>query len=70
MRDVRTKELKNDIEIMSQTFERVVDRKEAVIHLLERDIYDSEEQYNMAFRSHVQNVDRLISTLFSTFLLF
>ena len=52
--------MKKDIEILSQTFERVIDRKEAIIKSLVKDIEEAEEQYQMALRSHLQNVDRLI----------
>lgn len=60
MRESKSKELKKDIEILSQTFERVVDRKDAVIKSLAKDIMEAEEQYAMALRSHLQNVDNLI----------
>ena len=56
----KSQELKKDIEILSQTFERVIDRKEAIIKSLVKDIEEAEEQYQMALRSHLQNVDRLI----------
>lgn len=52
--------MKKDIEILSQTFERVIDRKEAIVKSLVKDIEEAEEQYQMALRSHLQNVDRLI----------
>lgn len=61
MRDAKSRELKKDIEILSQTFERVIDRKDAVIKSLTKDIAEAEEQYAMAFRSHLQNIDNLIS---------
>ncbi|XP_074641564.1 dynein regulatory complex subunit 2-like [Tubulanus polymorphus] len=60
MREAKSKELKKDIEIMSQTFERVVDRKESVIKSLAKDLMEAEEQYSMALRSHLQNVDNLV----------
>ena len=59
MREAKAKELKKDIEILSQTFERVIDRKDAVIKSLSKDIAEAEEQYAMALRSHLQNVDYL-----------
>ena len=58
-----SQELKKDIEILSQTFERVIDRKEAIIKSLVKDIEEAEEQYQMALRSHLQNVDRLIGNV-------
>ena len=60
MREAKSKELKKDIEILSQTFERVVDRKDSVIKSLAKDLQEAEEQYAMALRSHLQNVDYLI----------
>ncbi|XP_002736497.1 dynein regulatory complex subunit 2-like [Saccoglossus kowalevskii] len=60
MRTAKSKELKRDIEILSQTFERVVDRKDSVIKSLAKDLSEAEEQYSMALRSHLQNVDSLI----------
>lgn len=61
MREAKSKELKKDIEILSQTFERVVDRKESVIKFLAKDLAEAEEQYAMALRSHLQNIDNLIT---------
>jgi len=60
MRQSKSTELKKDIEILSQTFERVVDRKKAVMESLGQDLSEAEEQYSMALRSHLQHVDRLI----------
>ena len=60
MREAKSTELKKDLEILSQTFERVVDRKESVIKSLGKDLEEANEQYAMALRSHLQNVDRLI----------
>ena len=57
---VKTDELRKDTEVMSQTFERVVDRKDAIIKSLAKDIEEAEEQYQVALRSHLQNVDDLI----------
>lgn len=60
MRDAKSKDLKKEIEILSQTFERVVDRKQNVIKALTLDITESEEQYNVAARNHFFTVDNLI----------
>ncbi len=60
MRDAKAKELLKDIEIMSQTFERIIDRKDTVIKALVKDLQESEEQYAMAMRSNVANVEGLI----------
>ncbi|CAH2224266.1 dynein regulatory complex subunit 2 [Pelobates cultripes] len=60
LREVKTKELQKDIEILSQTFERVVDCKDSVIKSLAKDVEESEEQYTHALRSHLQNIDQLL----------
>lgn len=56
----KAEELHKDIGVMSQTFERVVDRKDAIIQSLARDLEEAEEQYQVALRAHFQNVDDLI----------
>lgn len=60
MRDAKAKDLLKDIEIMSQTFERIIDRKDSVIKALVKDLQESEEQYYMAMRSNFQNIDNLV----------
>lgn len=60
MRENKSKELKKDLEILSQTFERIVDRKDATIKSLAKDLQEADEQYSMALRAHLQNVDSLI----------
>ncbi len=59
MRDAKAKELLKDIEIMSQTFERIIDRKDSVIKSLVKDLQEAEEQYEMAMRSYFENTDNL-----------
>uniref|UniRef100_A0A8D2CWF1 Dynein regulatory complex subunit 2 n=1 Tax=Sciurus vulgaris TaxID=55149 RepID=A0A8D2CWF1_SCIVU len=61
LREVKTKELLKDIEILSQTFERVVDCKDSVIKSLAKDLSEAEEQYAHALRSHLHNVDQLLA---------
>jgi len=60
MRLVKVEDLRKEIEIMSQQHEREVDRKDAIIQILDRDLEDSEEQYQMALRAHLLIVDKLI----------
>ncbi|XP_066441838.1 dynein regulatory complex subunit 2 [Eleutherodactylus coqui] len=60
LREVKAKELRKDIEILHQTFERVVDCKDNVIKSLIKDIDEAEEQYTHALRSHLQNIDQLL----------
>lgn len=56
----KTEELRKDIEVLSQTFERVVDCKDAVIKSLMRDIEESEGQYHRALQGHLDSVNGLI----------
>lgn len=60
MRLVKVEDLRKEIEIISQNHERVVDRKDAIIQMLDHDLEDSEDQYQMALRSHLLIVDKLI----------
>ena len=60
MRLAKVESLRKEIEVISQNHEREVDRKDAIIQVLDRDLEDSEEQYQMALRSHLLIVDRLI----------
>ena len=60
MRLAKVESLRKDIEVISQNHERDVDRKDAIVQMLDRDLEESEEQYQMALRSHLQNIDVLI----------
>jgi len=60
MRAAKTESLKKDIEILSQNHERDIDRKDAILQMLDRDLEEAEDQYQMALRSHLQNMDALI----------
>ena len=60
MRLAKTEALKKDIEILSQNHERDIDRKDAILQMLDRDLEEAEDQYQMALRLHLQNMDSLI----------
>ena len=60
MRLVKVEDLRKEIEVISQNHEREVDRKDAIIQVLDRDLEDSEEQYQTAHRAHLVMVDRLV----------
>nr|XP_020641255.1 coiled-coil domain-containing protein 65 isoform X2 [Pogona vitticeps]XP_020641264.1 coiled-coil domain-containing protein 65 isoform X2 [Pogona vitticeps]XP_020641274.1 coiled-coil domain-containing protein 65 isoform X2 [Pogona vitticeps]XP_020641283.1 coiled-coil domain-containing protein 65 isoform X2 [Pogona vitticeps]XP_020641291.1 coiled-coil domain-containing protein 65 isoform X2 [Pogona vitticeps]XP_020641298.1 coiled-coil domain-containing protein 65 isoform X2 [Pogona vitticeps] len=60
LREVKARELRKDIEILSQTFERVVDCKDSVIKSLAKDLSEAEAQYAHALRSHLHNIDKLL----------
>ncbi|XP_004599423.2 dynein regulatory complex subunit 2 [Ochotona princeps] len=61
LREVKTRELRRDIEILSQTFQRVLDGKDSVIKSLARDLSEAEEQYAHALRSHLHSIDQLLA---------
>lgn len=54
MRMTTVDSLRGQIEILSQNHEREVDRKDAIIQMLDRDLEDSEEQFSMAVRGNMQ----------------
>jgi len=60
MRSAKTKQLKKQVEIISQNHERDVDRKDPILQMLDRDLDEAEEQHQVAVRSHLLNVDRLL----------
>ncbi|DAA29922.1 dynein regulatory complex subunit 2 [Bos indicus] len=61
LREIKTRELHKDIEILSQTFERVVDCKDSVIKSLAKDLSEAEEQHAHALRSHLHSIDQLLA---------
>merc|ERR1719262_250469 len=60
MRVAKTKDLKKQVEVIAQNHERDVDRKDAILQMLDRDLDEAEEQHQVAVRSHLLNVDRLL----------
>ena len=52
--------LRKEIEVLSQNHEREVDRKDAIIQMLDRDLDEAEEQYQMALRAHLKEQDFLL----------
>ncbi|KAJ7999153.1 hypothetical protein DPEC_G00212440 [Dallia pectoralis] len=61
LRQTRLVELRADIDILSQTFERVLDRKNSVIKCLVSDLSEAEHQSAQAIRSHLHCVDCLLA---------
>jgi hypothetical protein len=53
-------EIRKEVEIISQSHERDVDRKDAIIQMLDRDVDEAEEQYQVALRQHLRNIDSFI----------
>jgi len=60
MRLAKAESLKRDVEILSQNHERDVDRKDAILQMLDRDLEEAEDQFQVAMRSHLVNMDSLI----------
>ncbi|RMB90567.1 hypothetical protein DUI87_33029 [Hirundo rustica rustica] len=60
LRRTKDQELRQDIEILSQTFARVMDCKDGVIEALVRELEEAEEQQNRALRSHLHLTDQLL----------
>ncbi|NWW34907.1 DRC2 protein, partial [Panurus biarmicus] len=62
-RKTKDQELRQDIEILSQTFTRVMDCKDGAIEVavgLVGDLEEAEEQQNRALRSHLHLTDQLL----------
>ena len=60
LRKVKADELRKEISILHQTFERMLDRKDAVIKSLVKDLSEAEKQESMAVQTHIKNVDHLV----------
>jgi hypothetical protein len=60
MRVAKTEQLKKEIQIYQQNHDREVDAKDAILQMLDRDLDEAEEQYQMALRNHLIHVDELI----------
>ena len=60
MRMAKVEELRREIEILSQNHEREVDRKDAIVQMLDRDLEEAEEQYGLAVRGHMLVLDSLL----------
>ena len=61
MRVAKTETLKKEIQVYQQNHDREVDAKDAILQMLDRDLEEAEEQYQMALRNHLIRVDQLIS---------
>lgn len=60
LRSQKHKELIAEIDIVQNTFEKTLDRKNAVIAMLSKDLDEAEEQHRLAMRTHLQSIDALI----------
>jgi len=61
MRIAKTEQLRNEIEIYSQNNQRELDSKEAMLQMLDKNLDEADEQYQMALRNHLIHVDELIA---------
>ncbi len=61
MRDEKIDSLRKEIQIAAQNHERDIDRRDANIQALTRDLDDSEEQYQTAQRAHLDKMQSLLS---------
>lgn len=61
LRLAKTEQLKKDIQIFQQNHDREVDAKDAILQMLDRDLDEAEEQYQMALRNHLIHIDDLIA---------
>jgi len=60
MRQEKLEALRREIAILSQNHEREVDRKDALIQMLTRDLEDAEEQFEVARRTHLEKVELFV----------
>lgn len=59
LRQARTGELRHDVTVLSQTFERHLDGLDCLLHNLEADIQKADQQAAEVRRIHVRNLKRL-----------
>ncbi|XP_074516906.1 dynein regulatory complex subunit 2 [Sebastes fasciatus] len=59
LRQTRAGELRGDLAVLSQTFERQLDGLDSVVKNLERDLREAERQSAQVRRIHLQHVERL-----------
>ena len=61
MRLAKTETLRKELKFLAQNFEREVDSKDAIIFMLDRDIDESDEQYQLCIKNHSLHLDKLIT---------
>ncbi|KAI8803969.1 hypothetical protein BJ742DRAFT_742477 [Cladochytrium replicatum] len=59
MKLAKLRQLQSQVDILQQIHERQLDRKNAALSGLERDVTEAEEQYENALQAHCTNVDTL-----------
>lgn len=58
LRGDKVDQLRKEVEILAQNHEREVDRKDAIIQMLTRDLDDAEEQFQTAQRNHMDKQNK------------
>jgi dynein regulatory complex subunit 2 len=60
LRLAKVDSLRRDAEVLAQSHEREVDRRDALLQMLDADLDNSEEQFQQAVRDHLRALDKLI----------
>ncbi|KAL4428775.1 hypothetical protein ABPG74_001289 [Tetrahymena malaccensis] len=60
MRIAKTEQLKNEIDIYSQNNQRELDSKEAFIQMLDKNLDEAEDQFQIALRNHLIHIENLM----------
>ena len=61
MRLAKTESFKNDIDIYSQNNQRELDIQEAFLQMLDKNLDESEDQFQVALRNHLIHLEHLTS---------
>ena len=61
LRKAKTVDLKRDVMTLKDAFERALDKKKKYIDGLLNELEEAEEQYSMAFRAQMENIDKMMS---------
>lgn len=59
LRIAKTEELKKELEVYSQLNQRELDSLDAYLQMLDKNIEEAEDQYNLAQRNHLIQIDKL-----------
>ena len=59
MRITKTEQLRAELEIYAQNNHRELDSKEAFLQMLDKNLDEAEDQYNLALRNHLIQIDKL-----------
>ena len=61
MRKAKTVDLKRDVMTLKDAFERALEKKKKYIAGLLAELEEAEEQYSMAFRAQMENIDKMMN---------